>query len=121
MNSAAEIVVRWHLDQQAAPADFADELVATLYEGCAKGEADSIELRDRFILTVEGTEREAPWDSVIDMAIALHRELEGVEKAIHNLGLLKTISEAVENVPENAFSKRITMFKIKDCIAKLKP
>ena len=120
MNPATEIAVRWHLDQQSSPADFAEDLIKTLYEGCAAGESDSLELRDRILATVQETPKDEPWDSIINIAIALHIEMEGVDRALHNLGQLEKIAAAVESVPGNALARRITVMKIKECIARLR-
>jgi deoxycytidylate deaminase len=120
MNPASEIAIRWLLEQQAAPEDFIDDLVQTLYEGCGKNEADSIEYRDRLLAAVRATEKEEPWGSIMELAIALHVEMEGVDKAIHNLGQLEKIAAAVESVPDNPLARRITSMKIKECIARLR-
>lgn len=120
MTPASEIIVRWYFEQQEAEDAFIDDLVATLYEGCGKGEADSEELLARVITTALQTVKEEPWNSVIEMASRLHAELSGVDRAIHNLQQLALISDAVEKMPDSPIARRITLMKIKECVQKLK-
>lgn len=120
MNSASEIVVRWYFDNQGAEAAFIDDLVDTLYEGCDKNEADSLELLAKILATVEAMEKEEPWASILDVATRLHGELAGVNKAIHNLEQLSLISDAVEKMPPSPIARRITVMKIKECISRLR-
>jgi hypothetical protein len=120
MTPASEIIVRWYFEQQEADDVFIDDLVSTLYEGCGKGEADSAELLDRVVATALQTEKDGPWNAVIEMAARLHAELTGVDRAIHNLQQLSLISDAVEKMPESPIARRITLMKIKECVNKLK-
>jgi hypothetical protein len=120
MTPASEIVIRWYFEQQGADDSFIDDLVGTLYEGCGKGEPDSEELLARVITTTLETEKEEPWNSIVSMAARLHAELSGVDRAINNLQQLALISDAVEKMPNSMIARRITMMKIKECVAKLK-
>lgn len=120
MTPASEIIVRWYFEQQEADDVFIDDLVSTLYEGCGKGEADSVELLSRVVATALQTEKDEPWNSVIEMAARLHAELNGVDRAIRNLQQLALISDAVEKMPESPIARRITIMKIKECVGKLK-
>jgi hypothetical protein len=120
MTPASEIIVRWYFEQQDAADDFIDDLVATLYDGCLKDEADSIELLARIVMTSLATEKDEPWQSILELAGQLHVELSGVDRAIHNLQQLMLISDAVEKMPVSPLAKRITVMKIKECVAKLK-
>ncbi|MCS4089049.1 hypothetical protein [Rhizobium sp. BK176] len=120
MTPASEIIVRWYFEEQEADESFIDDLVATLYEGCGKGEADSEELLARVIATALQTEKEEPWNSVVELAAKLHAELSGVDRAIHNLQQLSLISDAVEKMPNSPIARRITVMKIKECVARLK-
>ena len=121
MTPASEIVVRWYFENQGAEEAFVDDLVQTLYEGCEKGESDSLELLQNILHTVSVTEKDEPWASILDIAVKLHVELSGVNKAIHNLEQLSLISDAVENMPDSPIARRITVMKIKECVSRLKP
>lgn len=120
MTPASEIIVRWYFENQEADNDFIDDLVATLYDGCAGVEKDSEELLARIIATSVATEKDEPWNSIIAMAAKLHAELTGVDRAIHNVQQLALISDAIEKMPDSPLARRITMMKIKECVAKLK-
>lgn len=121
MTPASEIVVRWYFDNQGAEAAFTDDLVDTLYEGCGNNEADSVELLGNILATAAAAEKEEPWTSILAVATRLHIELTGVNKAIHNLEQLSLISDAVEKMPPSPIARRITVMKIKECIARLQP
>nr|WP_250807278.1 hypothetical protein [Neorhizobium tomejilense] len=121
MTPASEIAVRWYFDQHEAEETFTEDLVNTLYEGCEKGEQDSVDLLDRILLTASDEAKDSQWEPILNIAITLHRELTGVNKAIHNLEQVSLISDAVTNMPSNPLAKRITIMKIKECIDKLKP
>lgn len=120
MNQSTEIIIRWHLGEQGHEEDFTDDLVKTLYEGCAALEADSIAMRDAIVAAAEAAEKVDPWASIIEIALVLHREIEAVDKALHNVTLIEQISKAVEAMPENKLARRITAMKIKESIGKLR-
>ena len=120
MNSASEIIVRWYFEEQGADDGFTDDLVATLYEGCARREDDALGLLARILATAEAADKEAPWDAILPVAAVLHREIEETDRAIHNLGQLSVIAEAMENMPDNGIARRITMMKVRDCVARLR-
>jgi hypothetical protein len=123
MTPASEIAVRWYFEQQdpEVEASFVDDLVATLYEGCGKGEPDSVDLLERILSAVRSAEKDGHWEPILNIALALHAELSGVEKAIHNLEQVALISDAVSHMPQNPLARRITIMKIKECVSRLKP
>lgn len=121
MTPASEIVVRWYFDNQGADEYFIEDLVGTLYEGHANNEQDTVEFLANILRFVSEMETEEPWTSLLSVAISLHSELSAVERAIHNLDQISQIASAVENMPESQIGRRISLMKIRECVARLRP
>lgn len=119
MNPASEIVVRWYLEEHGSTDDDIEDLISTLYEGCKAREADSLELRDRILATARETSHEDPWSAIIELALSLHEDVERANRDLNNLEQLRSISEAIDKMPEGPLARRITTMKIKECIERL--
>lgn len=120
MTPASEIIVRWYFEEEGADDQFINDLVATLYDGFSRNEVDSKDLLDRVISTALQTEKDEPWNSIIEVASKLHFALISTDRDMHNLDMIALISDAVENMPNSPIAKRITIMKIGECIARLK-
>jgi hypothetical protein len=122
LNHATEIILRWYLELQQAPPELVDDIVATLYEGSLEEENSTAELQANLLALAKVTAEasEEPWRSIIDIAFSLHEEIGSVDKKLHNANLVLEIARAIENVPDNVIAKRITLLKVKECVAKLR-